>query len=443
MATRVKTGTVRVDFAHVAARGEGGFGLVESVIALAILLSIMVATSYLIASVLGQASNARQRVSATGLAEQWLETLSNDPLTTLQADMNQTVTLSSTTVAGVPYTVKAYLDWSGDGLAPSLCKSGSPPQVIRATVTVSWEVTNSLAETTVINPPYGTAVPTDGYLSVQILGTDGSDPPAGVTNVPVVINDGTGGAQETYLPDTNGCVYRQDPPGSYTVTLGSPTGGPQFVDWQETPAPTSSATVVAGLTSFTTFHFDQASTVQFGSSGTPPAATGLPVSVGNAQLTPIPWATVVAAGSATSSAVLFPYESGYSVWYGDCLAEEPSTPTEVATQPATSSTATIGGLSVLQLAITNSSTNQPVAGATATATVNDAANGCPSDAFGLATADSGGNTITALPAETYSVVVTDPADQATTTVALQVTSTGVVVGSTTYADGTPVPVSVG
>ncbi|HZU80628.1 MAG TPA: hypothetical protein VE991_11985, partial [Acidimicrobiales bacterium] len=407
------------------------------------LLAIMVSTSYLVGTVLGQASSARQRVSATGLAEQWLETLANDPLTTLQADMNQTVTLSQATVAGVAYTVKAYLDWSGDGLAPSLCKTGSPPQVIRATVTVAWEVTNTLSETTVINPPYGTAVPTDGYISVQIVGADGADPPAGVTQVPVQINDGPGGAQETYVPDTNGCVYRQDAPGTYTVQLGSPNGGPQFVDWQEALTPSSSATVVAGLTSFTTFHFDQASVVQFGSSGSPTIATGMPISVGNAQLTPIPWSTVVAAGSHATSDPLFPYPSGYSVWYGDCLAEEPASPTVITTAAGTATTATIGGLSTLQMAVTNSSTGQPMSGATATATVNDSANGCAADVFGLTASDASGNSITALPAETYSVVVTDPADNATTTVALQVTSSGVTVGATTYPDGTPVPVSVG
>ena len=42
---------------------------------------------------------------------------------------------------------------------------------------------------------------------------------------------------------------------------------------------------------------------------------------------------------------------------------------------------------------------------------------------------------------TYSVTVTDPGNHLTTNVTLQVTSTGVVDGGTTYPDGTAVPVT--
>ncbi len=442
------------------ASGEAGFGLIESVIALGVLIAILVSTSYVVDTVSDQASTARERVTATELAEQWMETLANDPLTTLQSDMNHDVTLATPDISGVTYTVVSYLDWSGTGLAPSLCLSGSPPQVIRTSVTVNWEVTNTLTETTIINPPYGTASPGDGFLSVQIIGATGSGPPGDVTNVPVVIDDGPEGADETYTPDTNGCVFREESPGTYSVTLGQPKAGPAFADNQEDPVlpatctypasgqgcPSASATVVEGLTASTSFHYDQASVVQFQSGGAPVAATNLPVSVGNDQLTPLPWRTVIPAGSQATSAALFPYASGYSVWYGDCTAEEPASPTQISTSPGVTTTATIGGLATLVMAVTNSSTSNPVSGATATATVADpnaATDGCAADTFGLTAANSSGDSSTALPVETYNVTVTDPSNGDTTTVSLQVTSTSVIDGQTTYPDGTPVPVSVG
>ena len=91
-------------------------------------------------------------------------------------------------------------------------------------------------------------------------------------------------------------------------------------------------------------------------------------------------------------------------------------------------------------------TGMPVAGDTASATVEDpnSSDGCPSDVFGLSgpvqSGPQSGSSTTALPAETYSVTVTDPG-KGQTTVTLQVTTTAVVEGQNTYQDGTPVPVS--
>lgn len=417
------------------------------------LVSILVSTSYVVDSVSTQATNARERVSATELAEQWLETIAQWPLTTLQADIDHDVALATTSVAGLTYTITGHFDWLDDGSTHSLCKSGSPPQVITTEVTVSWDA-STLTETSIINPPYGTANPSDGYIAVQITGSSPPSPPAYVTNVPVTVTPVGSNSPQSYLPDINGCVFVQEAPGTYNVQLNSPTGGPLFIDSQESlnpcdcssTSPASDVTVVAGLTTDAVFpDFDQASVVQFQSSSAPQPATNMPVSVGNSSLEPVGWTTVIATRSGQTTSDLFPYPSGYAVWYGDCLAEEPSPATQIPTSPGASSSATIGGLSTLALAVTSSSTGNPIPLATASATVDDPdpSDGCPSDTFGLTVADSSGDSTTALPAQTYSVVVTDPADNDQTTVTLQVTTTGVVDGASTYPDGTPVPVSVG
>jgi hypothetical protein len=428
-----------------AGRGEEGFGLVEAILALGLFITIVLTTYYVMYDTIEQTGVARQRVAATELAEQWLEKIANDPLTTLQSYIGHNVVLTPTPVniVATSFTATAHLEWTGEGNSPSLCLSGNPPQVITATVVVNWNVNVTLAETTVINPPYGTAVPTDGWVSVQITGSSGSGPPAGVNNVVVGINDGPHGAVTNYAPDDNGCVYQQEPPGSYTVTLSSPTGGPAYIDGQENPTPSTSTTVIPGLTSFTSFHYDQAATVTFTASAAASAATGMPVSVGNAQLTPLPRRVVVLAGSSAVSASLYPYPSGYQVWYGDCAAEQPGAPAEVASPPAGSATAQITGLVDLPLAVTKG--GAPLPGATAVATVSDAANGCPADTFGLTAAQPvSGQAIsdTSVIAETYQVVVTDPGNNQTTTLTAVVGSSGVTAGGTTYPPGTPVPVAV-
>ncbi|HUO49176.1 MAG TPA: hypothetical protein VMU09_10110, partial [Acidimicrobiales bacterium] len=414
-------------------------------IALGLLVVIVVATYLAMYGTLEETAHARQRVAATELAEQWLDKIAQLPLSTLQGYIGHNVVLtpSPVTIVGTAFNASAHLEWSGEGSSPSLCLSGNPPQVITATVTVNWNVSISLAETTVINPPYGTAVPTDGWVSVQITGSSGSHAPMGVNAVVVGINDGPHGAITNYSPDDTGCVYQQEPPGTYTVTLSSPPGGPQFIDGQENPNPSTSATVVAGLASFTSFHYDEAATVNFAASSGSPAATGMPVAVGNGQLIPLPWRTIVPAGSSATSMALYPYPSGYQVWYGDCPAEQPTTPSEVATAPGATASAMVTGLADLPLQVTGPGST-PMPGATATATVQDAGNGCPADTFGLAAASmSAGQAIsdTSVIPETYSVTVTDPGNHQHTTLTAVVSATGVTVGGTTYPTGTPVPVS--
>jgi hypothetical protein len=166
-------------------RGEHGFGLLEVLLSLTVLLLVLVASSYLIDSVVQQAAFNRERVSAAELAEQYLETTSNATLSSLQADISKDVLLTATpiTVGGIKYSVWSHLEWAGTGTSPSLCASGNPPQVIRATMTVKWGNGQSMGETSVIDPPYGTVIPGDGFLSIRIYGATANQPPADTTNL--------------------------------------------------------------------------------------------------------------------------------------------------------------------------------------------------------------------------------------------------------------------
>ena len=79
-----------------------------------------------------------------------------------------------TTEGGVAYTASAVFNWTNSGNGnPDLCSSGSPPQAMDLTVTVSWSANNTITNTTVLNYP-PPSVPAYGFLAVQIDG----DPPA-------------------------------------------------------------------------------------------------------------------------------------------------------------------------------------------------------------------------------------------------------------------------
>jgi hypothetical protein len=436
---------------------------------LVILLTVLVPTTLLIDNVVSQATQQRAKVAATELADEYLEQTANATLASLEADISRDVLLTATpvTVAGLQFNVWSHLEWADTGASThSLCTTGNPPQVIRATITVKWAGGQQLGETSIINPPYGALIPNDGFLSIQIEGATGSAPAdtANLVNVPVTVTPSSGSAV-TYNPDQYGCVYLEEPLGTYTVSLGSPSSGPTFIDWQEnlTPSQASISVPTAGLPTFVTFHYDEAATVSFTPGGSAPAATGMPISVADGgSLQPEGIATVVAAGSASTSAQLFPYTSDYTVWYGDCgtisgvTEEQPAVPTDVAVTPNSTSSVTINGLDTLALTITRSSGNFSAA-PSATATVRDSAapgDGCPAndeptasapEIYGLAASTGSANVYTdqtGILAQTYTVKITDPTNASTTSFAMTVGASGVTYNSTLYPYGTPVPVTV-
>jgi hypothetical protein len=425
-------------------RDDAGTGLVEVVIAMLVLLTVLVPTTSLIETTVQQAALTKQRVAAAEMAEQGLEQISNYPLSTLEADLNNpSVLLGTATVGGVTYTADGFISWLGAGSTPDLCQAGSPPQVMAATATVSWGKNNELAESTVINPPYSQAVfylanaltsghtytsltattnqtiasgssltvgadtsqtqtitvssavsnsttipvtsftaaysfsanttpvalPGEGYLAVQVNGASGSGPPSDVSDVTVTVTQGA--TSTTYYPDNTGCVYEQELPGNYNVTLGTATGfTPPFVDPSESQAPTTATpeTVTANTTVSWPWSFDQSDVTSFASSGSVPVAGGAPVSVFNSHMPGVHWTTVIGAGSGAASADLYPFTSTYTgVWYGDCLDEQPLSPSTLTATPAGTSVVAVNGLGTLDVETLKSSV--PFAGATVTATM--------------------------------------------------------------------------
>lgn len=237
------------------------------------------------------------------------------------------------------------------------------------------------------------ALPDEGFLGVQINGVKGTAPSA-VAGVSVQLTSVTNGSSATFVPDSNGCVYEEELPGTSYVTLGSSTT-PPFVDQYENVAPStqnlpySEQVVSAGSATIWTATFNQGGKVNFAPSGGVGVATGTPVSVGNTGIPTSSWTTVVAAGSSATSATLYPFSSSYTVWYGDCLAEEPAGPATVSvTQGGTYSASITGLVNLTVQPETSSGANNP--GATTAATVQDpvSTDNCPADVLTLPTSSS-------------------------------------------------------
>ena len=468
-------GRVRRRMAGRTAPDEAGFGLIEVMVAIVILLVVLVPATYLMDSAVQQSASARERVAATEAAEQALEQLGNDSLTTLEGELDTPFSLGTDTVAGVNYKVTGFLTWQGVGSAPDLCSSGSPPVSISATATVSWGTGSSktLAEQSVISPAYGlpvfylssklksgtaytsisattaqtiapnayltvgadssssqvvqvtsagdpgtttipvvsftatstypanttaVALPGEGYLAVQVNGESGSAP-SDVSQVTVQIqNTATGSSASSYTPDSNGCVFAQELPGTYNVTLGS-TSSPPFLNTSESQSPATSVsagtdlTVSVGSVTVSTWTFDQAGNVTFTPSGSVPVAGGTPVSVLNSGIPGTDWYQPITVGSSATSAYLFPFTSVYTVWYGDCLAEEPSTPPTVSVTPGATASVPMTGLGNLTIEAEATATGPIWAGATVSTTIADpnmSTDGCPADVLSLPATGSTG-----------------------------------------------------
>jgi len=244
-------------------RGEDGVSVVEVVLAFAILLLVLVPVSYVLMNAISQSGGAVQKTAALSIAEQYIECFNNNgpPVNANNLpNVGQPIQLLSnspsaclagpgyvTTEGGVGYKASATFNWTNNGSGnPDLCASGSPPQSMDLTVTISWSSSNSVTDTTVLNfpPP---SVPAYGFLGVQINGDPAGSPPAdtqGVTwggqadlthsRVSTVLITAT----ETFSPftvftqyaDGNGCAFMEVPPGAYNLTIGP-----------DPPAPGSSA----------------------------------------------------------------------------------------------------------------------------------------------------------------------------------------------------------
>ena len=232
----------------------------EVMVALTILLIVILPIGYLLDATVGQATQARQRLAALQLAEQWVEILSNS---TPPVIGNSVVTATPETpvdpagqasahptIAGTTFTVTStYTEQSvNNGTGQSdLCSAGEPPSpnhpsVIVLQVQVSWDRGRfAVNDTTNLEYPQP-GVQVDGFIAIQIVNStqadvSGNSSSARVESIPVRVTNTSTKAKTVLYPDSNGCAFDQVPPGTYTVGIAQPTAGTPktFTNYSGTP----------------------------------------------------------------------------------------------------------------------------------------------------------------------------------------------------------------
>jgi hypothetical protein len=391
---------------------EHGFGMVEVLVAITLLVTILLPVSALLARGFQAMSDSRLRVVAANLATQQLEKVRGEPFTSIP----QTHTIFTQTVGGIAFTVAQDAGLTSVGVQASDCTApttGGTPNILLVTETVSWTNERDIkpvAMSTLISPPVGYFQPNTGQIGVSVTGAS-NQPQPGVTVTAV----GPSSSPQTYQQSSsqNGCAYFANlPPGNYTVTLGE-TG---YVSDQDSPSPSQTASVVVAQTTELPFLFDQAATFNFSFTTTAVApATGMPITIGNSHLKPVGW--ISTAPGATSLGGIYPWSDGFSTWAGDCEESDPqgtdvngqplypgaTLPPPIDAPPGGTVSAPVG-LNTLLVSVTDKTTGNPISGATLSA-VEDGT-GCTGHTYGMTTTDSTGTSSTGMPLGQFLITVT-------------------------------------
>jgi type II secretory pathway pseudopilin PulG len=230
-------------------------------------------------------------------------------------------------VNGVPYTVERTAQWAAvDSEAASTCDEGTTSELayLKVKVSVRWPALGArppVEMSTVMTPPKGTYSTFAGHIGLKVVDASGRPQP-GVQ----VSARAASGAVRTGTTAADGCALISFvAAGSYSVTASAPG----FVTPQGSPTGDATALVQAGQIWKGTVEYDRAATVTVAFTtapghALPTAATNtLPVLLGNAALVPSGSRTVTGSGNTRTIEHLWPYPSGYQLWAGHCLDNDP------------------------------------------------------------------------------------------------------------------------
>jgi prepilin-type N-terminal cleavage/methylation domain-containing protein len=300
---------------------EQGFGLIELIVALSIFSILMGGIVVTLTAGLGLARSNRERTVAANLASQDIDAVR-------QADFTSLVPgLSTSTVAvdGVNFKLDRNLEWINSSASSGECDSAaSTPQVLRATVDVSWtnmKAVQPVRTSTVLSPPVGSYDANLGHIGVRVRDRSAAPSPG----VPVrVVGPGTDETLSTTgtTAASPGCAFFAFlTPGTYTVTLGT-TG---YVDRQGVASPSQSVGVNSGQVASVAFDYDVAAsltaTIAGNFGGTP--ANSMALTLGNTGFLPTGTKVYTGVGTVRTLSNLFPFTDGYTGWTGDCADADP------------------------------------------------------------------------------------------------------------------------
>ncbi len=327
---------------------EDGFGLIENLVAIAILVAAFVPVAYLLTNVFNQTAFSRQKITALSLAEQWIETLNyqGPPMDqNNQPDVGHWITENpgGTQLSGTTYDVAALFTWASAGNgstpAPDLCTSGIAP-VLELQVKVTWAQNQSLTDTSLLGfPPSG--VLTNGFLAIQVDGdpaypgvpqTDvyGATWAQRVTSVPITVSGSNLATPYQLNPASNGCAFLELAPGVYTVTVGPGPSSAYVANFDlassQTQASGSQAPITVNTAAITrvVFQYDEGTTVGLAYPATTVTDDGVVCPNSSGSLTCIVLGQTAAGANPAAAPVAtgLVEGSGCSGW---CVASLPST----------------------------------------------------------------------------------------------------------------------
>jgi type II secretory pathway pseudopilin PulG len=292
--------------------------MIELVIGIFIFGVVITGVMVSMSSALNVTRQNRNRSIAANLAAQEMDLVRSTKFT----DLPLGEVLTTTTIDGVPYTIKRETGWVTAGATSGPCQtvSGNDPAYLSVDVGVSWNNMKGVkvpVSNTVVTPPVGTFDTNTGNIAVSVKNA------AGLPQEGVAVSLTQTGESQTTTSD--GCAFFAfEDAGNYTVSVFKAG----YVSDQGLGTATQGASVQVGGTTSSQFLYDRAATlsplVLTPTGGAPlPTSPGVPVSLGNTHIVPSGSLVVAGTGSSRTIGSLFPYTDGWETWAGACSDADP------------------------------------------------------------------------------------------------------------------------
>lgn len=236
---------------------EGGFTLIELVVAMVVLGAMAAAVVGILMNTQKAGVTNRARIAAANLAAREIDLVRQEfgatdagpaavadaGLVTNPHPLDGGTAGQPLVVDGMPYTVTRSAQWNITGTGASACEGGSlvAYPTLGVTVSVTWPHMGSVqpvVSTAALAPDKDTGIPTtDSFIAAKVTDQDA----APLTGIPV---RATSGSTVTGFTDATGCAVIRVSPAttgtSYTVSVGDAS----YVDISGTPSPSKSTGVL-------------------------------------------------------------------------------------------------------------------------------------------------------------------------------------------------------
>jgi prepilin-type N-terminal cleavage/methylation domain-containing protein len=325
------------------ARDDGGFTLVELLIALTVFAIVLTGVAAGMNSSLRLTRANRERSTAAFVATSALEQVRGLDVTAVPIGTST----STSTVNGLTFTITRTTAWASPSRSdenlctvPSATAAGNVFAYKRVRVTITWPNMgglNPVTSETLLTPSPGALDTTKGHIAVN------ADDRAGAALVGHTVTI-SGPASESGVTNSDGCVFFDYlTPGNYTVSIA--TSG--YTDRQGVSPATQVIGVSADVISAAQFDIDRFAAITANPTTGNTTPDAMMVTVANSNLT-VGTRQLAWTNTARTVSPLYPYTSGYQVWAGGCSDADPqytgytgSRGAAITTNPGATSAATV------------------------------------------------------------------------------------------------------